>query len=217
MKEQNEEEGIIELEIDNGLKIEPSIEFHSSELKHIVKLRRKIRIIDPASIYKFRHIELSVWSSIIQLVTLLISITLFFALYYYSLPLSFVNLEGVGTISELTIIDKLSNYLPLFIIILASVFLIKNSKVTPISRYRLAMLSNSMNLAIFNNIKLLILPAFIFLGCGITLEHYDAYSDSNIEAIFNGATFDIINSIISFISVLIFCLSFRFCFKELKL
>lgn len=192
-----------------------TIELHPREQKHIEKLRKKIRIIDPASVYKYRHIKLSAWNSFFHLITLFASTALFLLINYYGLSeLASITLEGVGEVSELTIIDKLSIYLPLFIVFISFISLRKNSKKTPIPRYRLAMFSNSLNRALLNNIKLFSYPFILGIGILITLEHYNLDIDSSMALIFNGVVYDIILAILSVISVLIYYRAFRFCFKR---
>jgi len=189
---------------------------HPSELEHIAKLRKKIRIMDPASIYKYRHVELSLFNSIIQSITLFVSTILFLIFHHYFLSLSSIEIEGIGETSSLTIVGKIALYSPFFIIFTSFKELKRNLKSENIPQYWLAMLSNSMNSAIFNNIKLLSIPALIYIGCRITLEHYNSYSFEYMDDIFDGVTFDIASVAIAFLSIFIFCLSFRFCFKELK-
>lgn len=187
------------------------------EQEYIQKLRNKIRIFDPASLYKYRHVKLSAWSSFFQLITLFVSAALLLLINYYTISeFSSVIIEGVGEVSESTIIDKFSIYLPLFIICVSFLSLRKNLKKMPIPRYWLAMFSNSLNRALLNNIKLLSYPFILGIGSLITLEHYNVDAESSMPSIFNGIIYDITLAILSVLSVLIYYRAFRFCFKRLQ-
>ncbi len=194
----------------------PDVEkFHPRELLKLHKLRKKIRIIDPASVYEYRHIKISIWSSIAQLLTLLVSVSILISFCVMNEFFAYSMVEGVGQVSNLTILDKLYNYLPLFLIFISCLSLRKKLKNADLPRYWLAMIANSFNRAVFNNIKLICFPLLVIFGSVITLSHYNLDFYSATVSLFNGVAYDIVVVILAVTSIIIYYRAFRFCFRRL--
>lgn len=183
------------------------------ELDFLERERNKLRLFDPQSVYRFRHIKLGILQSCVHFLSLVVSIICLICVWYYSQS-DEVNIPGVGLVSNTTLMDDLYKYSLLLIVVSGIVALNKQLKQTPLRLYLLAMLANSINRAVLNLFKLLVLSlagfSIFVLASEISLSEAIAFLD-------NGVSADVLLAVSYFLDLLIVGFAFRFCHKELEL
>ncbi len=189
------------------------IEIKKREAQLIEAQRHKWRMFSPENVYFYRHVTPSIFASIFHFITLICSGLLIVSFYRLIKQVNVSEIEGIGAVSELTLIDYLSMVV-IFIIIFSGMRILRsNLKDFPIKRYWLAMMANTFNRIVFNHLKICI---YILSFSGIALLTSEEWSDKASSLITNGVYSDYSDVILVIISVTIFYRSFRFCFKSLS-
>lgn len=114
-------------------------------------------------------------------------------------------------VTESTLFDYLALFFIAVIIIRGMYYLLKQSGGAGIKRYRLAILANSMNCAVLNFFKLLVLSFFI---TSIYMVGAERSIEDVLSNFLNGVDADVGNAIIHVISIFVVYHAFRFCHKE---
>ena len=191
--------------------IEP--EFIPREIEFLNRHRRKIRLYDPKGVYEFRHIQQTWFQSLLQVVTMLISLACIFGLYYWGYQSSKEIIVGVGEVSNLTWVNVFEVVMTVGIIFIAIKKLGKQAKQHPQKRYRVAMIANAFNRMLFNNLRLMLI---VFIPLTIVAMIADPTLESiNFERFEEGATADLLGAVYTLFIVFICFRAFRFCGKEL--
>lgn len=209
----NESEEHVEVVLnESSHKLEKSDTFIKREISYIEKHRKKLRLVDPKGVHYFRHIPISYAQSILHFISLVISVCLF-SLFISEFKASYhIYVKGIGWVSNITAIDVFTLIIIFVILFIQLRGLFKAEGVNGLKRYKLAMLSNSVNSVTVKFIKINILIFLLFLS--ITLA-YEISIDVVIEKYSNGIFADMANFSLSIISILIVAWSFRFCKKGL--
>lgn len=188
-------------------------EFIPREIDFLNRHRRKIRLCDPKGVYEFRHIQQTWFQSLLQVVTMLISLACMVGIYYWGYQESKEMMVGVGEVSNLTWINVIEVVMTVGIIFIAIRKLGKQAKQHPQKRYRIAMIANAFNRMLFNNLRLMLI---VFVPLIIVVMTVDpALQSINFERFEEGVAADLIDAMYSLVSIFICFRSFRFCGKEL--
>lgn len=186
---------------------------NSRESKFLEKQRHKTRVFDPKGVYEFRHIKLTLFQSLLQLITMLISVSCMVGMYYLVYLNSKVEITGVGEISDITWVYVFEVLAIIVIIYMAIKDLLKRHQRNPKKGYLLAMTANSFNRMFFNNIIFFLV---IFLAFAISVAIQDpTFQTLDVESMGEGAMADFFDAICSLFFIIICFVSFRFCRKEL--
>lgn len=187
-------------------------EFIPREIEFLHRHRQKTRLLNPKGVYEFRHIQQTWFQSVLQAVTMLISLVCMLGLYYWGYQESKEVMIGVGEVSSLTWINVIEAIMTVGIIIFAIKKLGKHAKQHQQRRYQLAMLSNAFNRMLLNNIRLIII---MFVPLMIAFIVDPSLQSVNDEMLDEGAFADLVAAIYSLICISICFRAFRFCGKEL--
>ena len=188
-------------------------EFIPREIEFLNRHRGKLRLCDPKGVYEFRHIQQTWLQSLLQLVTMLISLTCMAGLYYLAYQGSKEIMLGVGEVSNLTWIDAFEVIMIVGIIFMAIKRLGERAKLHPQKRYRLTMLANAFNRMWLNNFRLMLIVFLLFIVANLIKD--PTLQSINLELFEEGAIADLANAICSLIVIFICFRAFRFCGKEL--
>jgi len=183
------------------------------EIEFLNRHRNKIRLCDPKGVYEFRHIQQTWFQSLVQLVTMLMSLTCLVGLYYLVFQESKDIVVGVGEVSNLTWIDVLEVVIIAGIVFMGIKGLSKQAKQHPQKRYRIAMLANSFNRMWFNFFRLQLVILILLIAANVI--KYPEVAFINFDYFEEGAIADLASAISTLIVILICFRAFRFCGKEL--
>lgn len=183
------------------------------EIEFLRRHRNKTRLCDPKGVYEFRHIQQTWLQSLIQLMTLLISMACIVGLYYLYYLESKQIMVGVGEVSELTWIDAFEVVMIIGIIFMAIKNIAKQSQLHPQKRYCLAMFANCFNRMWLNTFCLHLSVLVLILS--ISAIQDPTLQSVNIEMFEEGSAADLANAVYSLVLITICFRAFRFCGKEL--
>ncbi|NRA59809.1 MAG: hypothetical protein HRU25_02650 [Psychrobium sp.] len=184
------------------------------------KQRHKIRLCDPRGVYFYRHIPCGWFASLLHFVTLLISSLLIAAafLFWLFLPkVVEVDVIGVGSVANVTIIDALELFFTALIVTIGIHRLVRQTRKFSVKRYGMAMLANACNRVIVSYLKLTIyVSALLMVGVFSVLEN-EQDASFLFERLSNGVVGDVVSVMGSVASIIIFYRAFSSCHKELSL
>lgn len=182
------------------------------EIEFIETQRSKLRLFDPQGIYFYRHISINYFQSVFHMISLFLSLGLIMILIIIGFSLSKGGVQGVGLVSNVTVIDKITYSLALFIIIikLRGLFTIRGGEA--LNRYKLAMFANSINLVLLNLVKMF---SFLLTLAVLAVLPFEGTPQKNVvvELLSNGIISDVINVFLCIIFIVIIIRTFRFCNK----
>lgn len=197
----------------NSFNFTKRLKFLPREIEFLNRHRNKTRLCDPKGVYEFRHIQQTWAQSLLQLITMLISLVCMLGLSYWAYQESKEVIVGVGEVSSLTWINVFEVVMTVGIIFIAIKKLGKQAKQHPQNRYRLAMMANAFNRMLFNNLRLMLI---VFIPLIIITMIVDPTLQSiDLERFEEGAAADLIDAMYSLVSIVICFRAFRFCGKEL--
>ncbi|WP_017221306.1 hypothetical protein [Moritella dasanensis] len=203
----------VEPEVISQLQSPITPEFIPREIDFLNRHRQKIRLFDPKGVYEFRHIQQTWLHSLLQVVTMLISLACMVGIYYWGYQSSKEIIVGVGEVSDLTWVNVFEVVMSVGIIFVAIRKLGKQAKQHPQKRYRIAMIANAFNRMLFNNLRLMLI---VFVPLIIVAMIVDPTLQSiNFERFEEGATADLLGAVYTLFIVFICFRAFRFCGKEL--
>ena len=187
------------------------------ELQFMDKQRNKIRLCDPRGVYFYRHVPCGWFASLLNILTLLISSTLIFLLLVavFFIPGALVvDVNGVGSVNDATIINVLELFFIVLIVATAFYSLRRQTRDFSVKRYGLAMLANAFNRVLFSYLKVTIYFGALLMAIIIMKDNDTTLVLDNLS---NGIIGDIFEAVASVVSVIIFYRAFSSCHKELSL
>lgn len=191
----------------------PLIKLNKHEESYLVKQRNALWIANPKMLYTFGASPKSNLYIFGQTILLLLSLSIFFAINFYTVFAYKEVVVGVGEISGQTWVDRLTILATLFILFKANKHLKNNVHKNPIKGYRLTMFSNGMMRALINQIKLIFLIFILSASYGLM-----AYKETSqvFTEILNGSFADNLVAIVNIVNLIITYQAFHFCKKELE-
>jgi len=185
------------------------------ELQLMEKVRRKIRLCDPRGVYFYRHIPCGWFASLLHFFTLIISVVLLSSLLVASyVATAQVAVIGVGSVTNITVIDVLELFFVGLIIVTALYSLKGKTRHYSVKRYGLAMLANAFNRVLFSYCKLAIYFGALVM-VAILINEKDA--PFVLGRLMNGVTADVLSVVSSLLNIIIFYRAFSSCHEELSL
>ena len=181
------------------------------ESSFLNKKRKSWKLANPKDLYTFRDQSIGIFSYMLHITIFFICAFLF--VFYLYLPHDKDLINGVGSYSNITPLERFARTLLVGLILFNLNSLKVNLKAYPIKRYWFAMASNSLFQAVLLNIYYFLFSIFCiaFIGAAQGIDLFSAF-----EIFEESANYEIFLIIDTFISVGIVWYAFRFCRKGLK-
>jgi len=175
------------------------------------KKRKSWKLANPKGLYTFRDQPIGIFSCMLHVATFLVCAFLF--IFYLYLPHDKELINGIGSYSNITPLERFARTLLVGLILFNLNSLKVNLKAYPIKRYWFAMASNSLFQAVLLNIYycLFSILCIAFVGAAQGIDLFSVF-----EIFEESANYEIFLIIDTFISAGIILYAFRFCRKGLK-
>lgn len=189
----------------------PKEELWTHEFERIKKQRKAYRFANPAECYFYHHIPIHWTATILHCLSLLISISIIALTFilWLRIPDELAKVEGLGTISNITLLDIFYIGLIIYFIGFGIKKLFEKTKLCNGQSYRVAMLSNAFTFIVIQHLKLTFYTTAIL---SIIALFSKLELDKAIHIISEGAFADAFNAFLSVISLTIFYRGFRPCY-----
>jgi hypothetical protein len=197
-----------------AVKDEASFKIIDREVEFIEGQRNKLRLFDPKGVYFYRHITISYLQSFFHIISLLVSCYLIYLVYLEGSALSREFVKGIGWVSNVTLMATMADIVILVVLFIQLRGLFKHQGLAAVRRYKLAMLSNSINSVVINHLKLLVLFLILIMLYFFSLGSL-VQADSALEKLSNGVISDVLEILLLIISIFIIVRAFRFCNRGL--
>ena len=199
---------------EQGSIVRTKLPIEKREADRIEKQRKTIYFANPEEVYFNHHIQRHWSSTIIQICSLICSVSVIGTLFYliaitddgYS-----KYIYGVGYVSDITIVDKLTLFSSLTIAFYGIKALLNNGGALLGKHYAIAMLSNAFAFVIVKHVKFIFY--YMILFCFVAMGSEESFN-TVLEQYSEGAFYDIINLFLNLISLYIIYRAFKACHRE---
>jgi hypothetical protein len=198
-----------------SVKDEASNKLINREVEFIEGQRSKLRLFDPKGVYFYRHVTISYFQSAFHIISLLVSCYLIYLLFAEGSALSREFVKGIGWVSNVTLMATMADIVVLVVLFIQLRGLFKHQGLAAVRRYKLAMLSNSINSVVINHLKLIVLFLILMMLYSFSLGSL-VQADSAFEKLSNGVISDVFEVLLLIISIFIIVRAFRFCNRRLS-
>lgn len=181
------------------------------ESSFLNKKRKSWKLANSKDLYTFRDQSIGIFSYMLHIAIFFICAFLF--VFYLYLPHDKELIDGVGSYSDITPLERFSRVLLIGLILFNLNSLKVNLKTYPIKRYWFAMASNSLLQTVLLNIYyfLFSILCIAFVGAAQGMDLFSAF-----EIFEESTNYEIFLIIDTFVSAGIIWYAFKFCRKGLK-